>query len=56
MAEFGRRRAGQLKASRARGKRVRSRDGEYPAEELGFEMTASAYSAGLLLDMAANIA
>ena len=34
---------------------MRSRDGEYPAEELGFEMTASAYSAGLLLDMAANI-
>ena len=56
VAEFGRRRAEQLEASRARGDRVRSRDGEYPAEELGFEMTASAYSAGLLLDMAANIA
>ena len=37
------------------GDRVRSRDAEYPAEELGFEMTASAHSAGLLLDMAANI-
>jgi len=56
VAEFARRRAGQLEASKARGDRVRSRDGEYPAEELGFEMTASAYSAGLLLDMAANIA
>jgi hypothetical protein len=56
VAEFGRRRAEQLEASKARGDRVRSRDGEYPAEELGFEMTASAYSAGLLLDMAANIA
>ena len=55
VAEFARRRAEQLEASKARGDRVRSRDGEYPAEELGFEMTASAYSAGLLLDMAANI-
>jgi Domain of unknown function (DUF222) len=56
VAEFGRRRAGQLEASKARGDRVRSRDAEYPAEELGFEMTATAHSAGLLLDMAANIA
>src|ERR1700733_9803564 len=55
VARFGRVRAAQLEASKARGDRVRSRDGEYPAEELGFEMTASAYSAGLLLDMAANI-
>ena len=55
VAEFGRCRAEQLEASKARGDRVRSRDGEYPAEELGFEMTASAYSAGLLIDMAANI-
>ena len=55
VAEFGRRRAEQLEASKARGDRVRSRDAEYPAEELGFEMTASAHSAGLLLDMAANI-
>jgi hypothetical protein len=56
VAEFGRRRAEQLEASKARGDRIRSRDGEYPAEELGFEMTASAYSAAVLLDMAANIA
>jgi hypothetical protein len=56
VAEFGRQCAEQLEASKARGDRVRSRDGEYPAEELGFEMAASAYSAGLLLDMAANIA
>jgi Domain of unknown function (DUF222) len=55
VAEFARLRADQLEASKARGDRVRSRDGEYPAEELGFEMTASAYSASLLLDMAANI-
>jgi Domain of unknown function (DUF222) len=55
VAEFGRLRAEQLEASKARGDRVRSRDAEYPAEELGFEMTASAYSASLLLDMAANI-
>jgi hypothetical protein len=55
VAEFARCRAEQLEASKARGDRVRSRDGEYPAEELGFEMTASAYSAGLLIDMATNI-
>src|SRR5580698_4670607 len=55
VAEFGRRRAEQMEASKARGDRVRSRDAEYPAEELGFEMAASAYSASLLLDMAANI-
>ena len=56
VAEFARRRDAQLEASRARGDRVRSRDGEYPAEELGFEMNATAYSAGLLIDMARNIA
>src|ERR1700722_8639333 len=55
VARFGRLRAEQLEASKARGDRVRSRDAEYAAEELGFEMTASAYTAGLLLDMAANI-
>jgi Domain of unknown function (DUF222) len=55
VGEFARRRAEQLEASKARGDRVRSRDGEYAAEELGFEMTASAYSASLLIDMAANI-
>ena len=56
VAEFARRRDAQLEASKARGDRVRSRDGEYPAEELGFEMTATAYSAGLLIDLARNIA
>jgi hypothetical protein len=56
VAEFARRREEQLEASKARGDRVRSRDGEYPAEELGFEMNASAHSAGLLLDMARNLA
>ena len=55
VAEFARLRAEQLEASKARGDRVRSRDGEYPAEELGFEMTATAYSAAVLLDMAQNI-
>jgi len=45
VAEFARRRDAQLEASKARGDRVRSRDGEYPAEELGFEMTATAYRA-----------
>ena len=55
VARFGRLCAARLEASKARGDRVRSRDAEYPAEELGFEMTASAHSAGTLLDMAANI-
>ena len=45
VAEFAGRRDGQLAASKARGDRVRSRDGGYPAEELGFELTASAHSA-----------
>ena len=56
VAEFARRRQEQFEASKARGDKVRSRDGEYPAEELGFEMTATAYSAALLIDMARNIA
>jgi Domain of unknown function (DUF222) len=56
VAEFARRRDAQLEASKARGDRVRSRDGEYPAEELGFEMNASARSAAVLIDMARNIA
>jgi hypothetical protein len=55
VAAFGRLRLEQLEASKARGDRVRSRDGEYPAEELGFEMTATPYSAAVLIDMAANI-
>ena len=56
VAEFSRRRDAQLEASRARGDRVRSRDGEYAAEELGFEMNATACSAAILIDMAQNIA
>jgi hypothetical protein len=56
VAEFARRRHEQFEASKARGDKVRSRDGEYPAEELGFEMTATAYSAAILIDMAQNIA
>ena len=55
VAEFARRREEQFEASKARGDRVRSRDGEYPAEELGFEMTATAYSAAVLMGMAENI-
>jgi len=55
VAEFARRRDAQLEASKARGDRVRSRDGEYAAEELGFEMNATAYSAAILIDMARNI-
>ena len=55
VAEFACRRHEQFEASKARGDKVRSRDGEYPAEELGFEMTATAYSAAILIDMAQNI-
>jgi hypothetical protein len=55
VAEFARCREEQFEASKARGDKVRSRDGEYPAEELGFEMTATAYSAAILIDMARNI-
>jgi len=55
VAEFARRCQDRLEASKARGDRVRSRDGEYPAEELGFEMNATAYSAAILIDMAQNI-
>jgi hypothetical protein len=55
VAQFARRRDAELEASKARGERVRSRDGEYPAEELGFEMNATAYSAAILIDMAQNI-
>ena len=55
IAEFARRRNEQFEASKARGDRVRSRDGEYPAEELGFEMTATAYSAAILIGMAQNL-
>ena len=55
VAEFARRRQEQFESSKARGDKVRSRDGEYPAEELGFEMTATAYSAAILIDMAQNI-
>jgi hypothetical protein len=55
VAEFARRNEERLEESKARGDRVRSRDGEYPAEELGFEMNATAYSAAILIDMAQNI-
>jgi hypothetical protein len=56
VAEFAGRRDAQFEASKARGDRVRSRDGEYPAEELGFEMNATACSAAILIGMARNIA
>jgi Domain of unknown function (DUF222) len=56
VAEFARRREEQFEASKARGDKVRSRDGEYPTEELGFEMNATAYSAAILIGMAQNIA
>ena len=55
VAGFSRLREAQLEASKARGDRVGSRDGEYPAEELGFELNATGYSAAMLIDMARNI-
>ena len=38
VAEFARRREAQFEASRARGDKPRHRDGEFAAEELGFDM------------------
>jgi hypothetical protein len=46
IAEFTRRREEQFEASMARGDKPRHRDGEFAAEELGFEMKCSHYSAG----------
>jgi hypothetical protein len=55
VAEFTRRREAQYEASKARGDKPRQRDGEFPAEELGFEMNCSHYSAGKRMELAGDL-
>jgi hypothetical protein len=52
IAEFGRRREQAYEASKARGDKPRQRDGEFAAEELGFEMKCSHYAAGKRMEFA----
>jgi hypothetical protein len=52
IAEFARRRDQQYEASKARGDKPRHRDGEFAAEELGFEMNCSHYAAGQRMEFA----
>jgi uncharacterized protein DUF222 len=52
VAEFTRRREQAYEASKARGDKPRHRDGEFPAEELGMELTCSYYAAGKRMDLA----
>jgi hypothetical protein len=56
VAEFARRREQQYEASRARGDKPRQREGEFAAEELGFEMNCSHYAAGKRMDLAGGLA
>jgi hypothetical protein len=55
VAEFTRRREAQYEASKARGDKPRHRDGEFAAEELGFEMNCSHYAAGQRMDLAGGL-
>src|SRR5215472_6416784 len=56
VAEFTRRREDQFEASKARGDKPRHRDGEFPAEELGGELTCSYYAAGKRMELADDLA
>jgi hypothetical protein len=56
VAEFTRRREQAYEASKARGDKPRQRDGEFAAEELGFEMNCSHYAAGQRMDLADGLA
>jgi hypothetical protein len=56
IAEFARRREEQYEASKARGDKPRHRDGEFAAEELGFEMNCSHYAAGHRMELADGLA
>jgi hypothetical protein len=56
IAEFARRREQQYQASKARGDKPRHRDGEFAAEELGFEMNCSHYAAGQRMEHADDLA
>jgi hypothetical protein len=55
VAEFTRRREQAYEASKARGDKPRQRDGEFAAEELGFEMTCSHYAAGKRMELAGGL-
>jgi hypothetical protein len=56
VAEFARRREEAYEASKARGDKPRHRDGEFAAEELGFEMKCSHYAAGKRMELADDLA
>jgi len=55
VAEFTRRRGQQYEASKARGDKPRRRDGEFAAEELGYEMNCSHYTAGKRMGLAGGL-
>jgi hypothetical protein len=56
IAEFARRSEQAYAASKARGDKPRHRDGEFAAEELGFEMNCSHYAAGHRMELADGLA
>ena len=56
IAEFTRRRAAQLEASKARKDPRGCRDGEFAAEELAFELTTSANAASYRMELASALA
>ena len=56
VAEFARRSEQAYAASKARGDKPRHRDGEFAAEELGFEMNCSHYAAGHRMELAGDLA
>ena len=55
IAEFTRRREAQFEASKARRDKPRHREGEFPAGELGMELTCSHYAAGKRMELADDL-
>ncbi|HEY0937955.1 MAG TPA: DUF222 domain-containing protein, partial [Trebonia sp.] len=55
IAEFGRRRRAQFEAARAAGKPAGCRDGEFPGEELAFELVETGAYAGARIDTALEL-
>ena len=55
IAEYARRNADRLTASKERGDKRLRREGEYAAEELGYELLVSRQAAGQRLDLAADL-
>ena len=55
IAEFGRRRAAELEAARARGVRAGCRAGEFPGVELASELLVSRVEAGRLIESAESL-